>query len=186
MTNDSMTQGARANANGQIFEEQLIPLFQRNGYQVVKYSEYTHDLQLVERKKKSGINRAKAEPAYYDEMEKLVITSYPFQSIYGQKGKTEFLIVNKHQNRTIRVECKWQQTAGSVDEKFPYMYLNCVYAYDEAEVILIVDGGGYKPGARAWLEQAVANKWLIPEDSPKSIQLMTISEFTAWFNKHMC
>lgn len=63
------------------------------------------------------------------------------------------------------------------------MYLNCIYGYTEVEIILIVDGGGYKPGARAWLDKVISEKWLIDEKKPKSIQLMTISEFTAYFNK---
>ncbi len=164
---DEMSQGAKANNNGKIFEQQLIPLFKMNGYTVVKHSDY--------------LKRS----AEYESLERLVITSYPFMSIYRQKGKTEFLIVNRERHRVIRVECKWQQSSGSVDEKFPYMYLNCVYGYKDPEVVLIVDGGGYKPGARAWLEQAVRVRWLLSEDDPKSIRLMTISEFTAWFNRDL-
>lgn len=185
MADDGMTQGARANANGQIFEMQLVPLFEGNGYVCIKYSEYKKDLQLVEKLENNPSARTRTKPKHYAEMDKLVIMQYPFTSIYGQEGKTEFLIVNRLKSRVIRVECKWQQAAGSVDEKFPYMYLNCLYGYEEVEVVLIVDGGGYKPGARAWLERVVEDKWLVDEENPKKISIMTISEFTAWFNKEM-
>jgi hypothetical protein len=134
---------------------------------------------------KEGTAKTKKEPKRYCDEKKLVICQYPFDSIYEHTGKTEFLIINKPKDRVIRVECKWQQDAGSVDEKFPYMYLNCIYGYEEAEIILIVDGGGYKPGARAWLEKVIDNKWLIDEENPKAIRLMTISEFTAYFNSHL-
>lgn len=178
-----MTQGGRANANGKIFEEQLVPLFSRNGYIVIKYSEWKADEELIANIE-AGTPKKKAPKRYRDE-QKLVICQYPFNSIYEHIGKTEFLIINKPKERVIRVECKWQQDAGSVDEKFPYMYLNCIYGYEEAEIILIVDGGGYKPGARAWLEKVIDNKWLIDEKNPKAIRLMTISEFTAYFNRHL-
>ena len=65
-------------------------------------------------------------------------------------GETTLYIVTLGNTycRTVRVEAKWQQAAGSVDEKYPYMLLNGIYQYPEKEIIFVVDGGGYKPGAR--------------------------------------
>lgn len=162
-----MKQGAIANVNGKIFEKQLIPLFTEHGYNVMLYSEF----------KKLGIS--------LDEAGKMVIRQYPFDSIYQHKGKTEFLLVNNERGRRIRIECKWQQAAGSVDEKFPYMYLNCIFGFEETEIILLVDGNGFKPGALAWLKQSVQDRWLLEENDPKKIQVMSISEFTAYFNRYL-
>jgi hypothetical protein len=47
----------------------------------------------------------------------------------------------------IGIECKWQRISGSVDEKFPYAYLNCIEAMPERDIIIVVDGGGAKQGA---------------------------------------
>lgn len=157
-------QGNKANRNGHILEEQLEPLFRRNGYEILPYREYL---------KRSS---------YPD---KMVIKNFPFQSIYQHTGKTEFLLVNDQLGKKIRIECKWQQSQGSVDEKFPYMYLNCIYGYEETEIILIVDGEGSKPGARQWLRSAVEGRWLVDENHAKEIQVMTLSEFTAYFNRNL-
>lgn len=164
---DDMKQGAIANVNGKIFEKQLIPLFEEHGYEVVLFSEF----------QKRGVP--------FEELPKTVIRQVPFNSIYHHKGRTEFLLVNNEKDRRIRIECKWQQSAGSVDEKLPYLYLNCVYGFEETDIILLVDGAGFKPGAVEWLKTNVKSRWLLEEDNPKQIQVMSIAEFTAYFNKYL-
>jgi SepF-like predicted cell division protein (DUF552 family) len=57
-----------------------------------------------------------------------------------------------------RIECKWQQTAGSVDEKLPYLYLNTIEAMPEDQIMIIIDGAGWKKGAVDWLRRAVNEK----------------------------
>jgi hypothetical protein len=42
----------------------------------------------------------------------------------------------------VRIECKWQQSAGSVDEKLPYLYLNAIESMPEDHVIIVYGGGG--------------------------------------------
>lgn len=168
--NGGMSQGARANTNGHTCENVLVPLFEANGYAVVAWGEY---------------KRTAASRARYDAMEKLVIKQYPYVSIYDHKGKTEFLVRNKILDREIRVEVKWQQSAGSVDEKYPYLWLNAVYAYPENEIVLIVDGGGYKPGARQWLAQVCAKRWLLDDKPSKRVSVMSLAEFIVFFNREM-
>lgn len=162
-----MKQGTIANVNGKIFEKQLIPLFEEHGYEVILFSEY----------QKRGID--------FEHLSKTVIRQVPFNSIYNHKGRTEFLLINNDKTRRIRIECKWRQSAGSVDEKLPYLYLNCVYGFEETDIILLVDGAGFKPGAVAWLKKSVRDRWLLEENNPKKIQVMSISEFTAYFNKYL-
>jgi len=96
-------------------------------------------------------------------------------------GRTEFVIVDGC--RRIRVEAKYQSAPGSVDEKYPYMLLNGIYNYPESEIIFVVDGGGYKPGARRWLENSINNNWLDYRSEGRDIKLMTIAEFAGWFNR---
>lgn len=65
------------------------------------------------------------------------------------------------------------------------MWLNCVFAFEEKDIILIVDGKGYKPGARKWLTEQVDKRWLLENQDDKRIQVMTISEFIVYFNKNL-
>mgnify|MGYP000859163936 CR=1 FL=1 len=43
-------------------------------------------------------------------------------------------------------------------KKFPYLYLNCIEAMPEKEIVIIVDGGGVKAGAITWLQETVKSK----------------------------
>lgn len=161
-SNDELTQGARANAAGKAYEDILAPLFQTYGYEVLLWSKW----------------RDRGVPI--EESGKVAIKQFPYTSIYGHCGRTEWLLVNNDRGTVVRVEVKSQRGMGSVDEKIPYMYLNAVFAYPEDDIILLVDGAGFRK-ARPWLENAVESRWLLDEDSPKDIQLFTLSEFLDYF-----
>jgi len=162
-----LSQGAKANRNGKQFEEMCIPLFENHGFTILSLPQY----RILEKKGELP--------------DKYVLKNAPFQTIYNHRGKTEFVVVDKtnaQEVRAIRIENKYQEAAGSVDEKFPYMLLNAIQAYPEKEVILVVDGNGYKPGARKWLQDRIDENWLNFE-SDRSIKLMNVIEFVAWLNK---
>lgn len=161
-SNDELSQGARANVAGKAYEDLLITLFQNYGFEVVKWSVW----------KRRGIP--------IEQSGRVAIQQFPYTTIYNHTGKTEWLIVNNDKNLVVRVEIKSQRSAGSVDEKLPYTYLNAI-AYPEDEVVLLVEGDGFKPGARAWLKNAVETRWLIPDGSKKHIQMMNLSEFIQHF-----
>lgn len=161
--NYQRSQGAQANLNGKIFEDMCIPLLAQHGFIILSYKEFETMRKL---------------PVRY------VVQQMPYITIYGHKGRTEMVIVDQVQNRVVRVENKYQQAAGSVDEKYPYMYLNAVFAYEEPEVIFVIDGGGFKPGAKKWLIDRINENWLDYRSMGKSIQLMTIAEFINWVNRN--
>lgn len=161
---EKMTQGAQANLNGKIFENMMIPIFEAHGYKVLSESD--------------AIKR----PHLLDGVTRYVLRNAKYTTIYNENGKTEFVIVNEE--RRIRVENKYQSAAGSVDEKFVYTLLNAIEAYPEKEVIIVIDGDGYKPGARKWVSDHIKNNWLNFKEF-KSIKLFTIMEFVNWFNKEM-
>ena len=156
-----VTQGAKANLNGKVFEQMVIPIFKANGFEIFTGNELNK-------------KRLTDKPLRY------VVKNATYKTIYGETGRTEFVIVVG--KRKIRIEIKYQSVAGSVDEKYPYMLLNAIYQYPEKEVIFIVDGGGYKLGARRWLETNIKNNWLDFMETGKNIKLMTIIEFMSWFN----
>ena len=159
-----ITAGAKANLNGKIFEDMCKPIFINHGYKIFKESE-------IER-----------NPSLIDGVDKYVISNAKYLSIYNHIGRTEFVIVKGE--RRVRVENKYQAASGSVDEKFVYTLLNAIEAYPEKEAIIIIDGDGYKPGARKWVEDRINENWL-DYNKHIDIKLMRIVEFLQWFTKEM-
>ena len=71
-------------------------------------------------------------------------------SIYGKKRIVDFALY--HPQRwpdCLVLQCKWQTSSGSVDEKYPYEVENIAHA--KFPTIIVLDGGGYSEGARQWL-----------------------------------
>jgi len=96
-------------------------------------------------------------------------------SIYGTKRQCDFLVMNKEKfPEGLIIECKWQQSSGSVDEKYPFTVLNIEKI--GVPTIILIDGGGYKAAALEWLREQVS-----PEKS--LIGVYTMSEFQIAMNK---
>lgn len=160
---ESRTQGNQANQTGNVLEQTIASTFASKGFEVLMYREWI-----------------KHPDAHSSD---LLLKNVPYDTIYGHKGNTEFLLKSERLDLEVRIECKWQQVAGSVDEKFPYLYLNCIETMSENEIILIVDGGGYKAGALAWLKAAVQER-RYQTDPAKEIRVFSLVEFLTWANKN--
>ena len=156
------TQGNAANSSGNVFEQAVISTMTAKGFQVAMYREW------------------QKSPSLYGG--ELLLKNVPYNTIYGHQGNTEFLLKSTSRNIEIRIECKWQQAAGSVDEKFPYLYLNCIEAMPESHIIILVDGGGYKQGAINWLNTTVNSRRYQSQNNGKTIQVMNLVEFIRWAN----
>jgi len=153
-------------------ENAAIPLIALSSlnYTPVKIHSYFHDHSDYIKK-----------PAKYGS--ELLLKNVPYTTLYGSRGYTEFLLRSSKYNLETRIECKWQQKAGSVDEKLPYTYLNCVEAVPEDDVIILVDGGGFRDGSISWLRQAAANRLHVPTGKPnKIVRVMSTTEFMTWAN----
>jgi len=96
-------------------------------------------------------------------------------SIYETKRKCDFLVINNEKFPDgLIIECKWQQSSGSVDEKYPFTIFN-IFKIGVPTIILL-DGGGYKRNAMVWLkEQVNPNRALIG--------VYNMAEFQALVNK---
>lgn len=185
MHNKDVKQGTLANKSGKTAESILLPLFNAYDYYITKYSN------IIKRPDLLNTN-------------KIILENAPFKSIYNHDGKTEYLLINKLKNRKIRIEVKNQQQSGSVDEKLPNLFLNTIFSYPENEIILILDGNGWKNGAIAWIKNAVneysnnfdlyvkslkelsfmlANKHI--NVTKKIIHVMNFSEFLAYFSTEL-
>ena len=164
MTESLPTQGGTANQQGSILEKTVIPTFEARGFEIIKYSDW------------------KKKPDKYGT--DLLLKHVPYTTIYGHQGYTEFLAQSKRYNLNHRIECKWQQSSGSVDEKFPYLYLNCIEAMPEQDIIIIAGGGGMKKGAIPWLKRVVLERRYLPSGAAeKNIQVFSIEEFLLWANQ---
>lgn len=166
-------QGSYANSSGNTLESTVRSVLESKGFKCFKYSEYSNY--------KRNHTPEQIRDRYGTE---LLLKNVPFTTIYGHPGKTEFLLRSAKYDLEIRIECKWQEASGSVDEKFPYVYLNAIEAMPEKDIIIIADGGGAKPGSIQWLKTVAANKMYIPESKQdKNIKVMSLSEFIRWTNQ---
>lgn len=76
-------------------------------------------------------------------------------SIYETKRKCDILVLNQEKFPDgLIIECKWQQSSGSVDEKYPFTLFNIIKI--AVPTIILLDGGGYKPAAMRWLKDQVS------------------------------
>lgn len=82
------------------------------------------------------------------------------KGIYGTPIRCDFILRNSaiHPEGLI-IESKWQQSKGSVDEKFPYLERNIREKYP-FDTIVVLDGGGYKPSADEWLRSKVGGNFI--------------------------
>jgi hypothetical protein len=158
-------QGTLANIGGNLLERTVKEVFLSKGFTLINYRKWQ-----------------KAPEKYGKE---LLLTNVPFTTIYKHFGNTEFLASSEKYNFKIRLECKWQQVSGSVDEKLPYLYLNCIEAMPEDYIIIIIDGGGFKAGSITWLKEAAKQNKYNEAGVMKSILVFSLAEFIAWANKNL-
>lgn len=157
------SQGGLANKSGSVLEGIVKGALMPHGFRVIQH----RDLERLPE----------------NEKDELLIQNAPYTTLYGSKGKTEFLLKSKKYGLEVRIECKWQQSAGSVDEKLPHLYLSAVDAMPENDVIILIDGNGFRDGAITWLRNAVDNRLYVPvEKSRKNVMVMSATEFMTWAN----
>ena len=156
-------QGDLANIGGNVLERMVKEVFLSKGFVLLNYRKW------------------QKSPSKYGK--ELLLTNVPFTSIYQHSGNTEFLASSEKYKFKIRIECKWQQSSGSVDEKLPYLYLNCVEAMPEDYIIIVIDGGGFKKGAVKWLQEAAKGNKYNDTGVIKSILVLSLPEFIAWANR---
>lgn len=97
---------------------------------------------------------------------------------YKHELNADFVVYDPNKKeKYIIIECKSQTSAGSVDEKYPYLNENIKHKYPY-KTIVILDAPAAKKGAKVWLkEQEKTN------DKLKVFQ--DFSEFRAWAIKNL-
>ena len=158
-----MKKGRKINITGSQLEKAVQTVLLEKGFEIEMYRKW------------------KANTDSYGK--ELLLKNVPFTTIYGHGGNTEFLLLSEKYNLKIRIECKWQQSAGSVDEKLPYLYLNTIEAMPEKDIMILIDGDGFKPGAKTWLKNAIEQKLYTSEENCDiNIRVFSLTEFFTWAN----
>ena len=145
-----MSQGIEANHSGRFLETVVENEFRLGGIEAFPYSQQKENGDLF--------------------ATRMLLRNVPYESIYGCNSKSEFLFRDFYMGRDIRIECKWQQEGGSVDEKFPYLLMNARVTMPEYEIWFVVDGGGAREKAIEWLRKQCA------QTADKKLLVMTVPE----------
>lgn len=82
------------------------------------------------------------------------------RDIYGKRRRVDFILYHPVKwPESLVIQCKWQASSGSVEEKYPFEVLSI--NLDGIPAIIVLDGGGYSDGAATWLRgQAGKNRLL--------------------------
>jgi len=151
-------QGAIATSHGAKFESKIAKVVTERGFEQRSYADWHDD----------------GEPPG-----EWLLTNVPYVTLYGSKGRTEFLLLSAARGLRIRIEAKWQSSQGSVDEKLPHLYLNALKAMPEDTVFIVIDGPGWRPGGLEWLKKAAADK-AFADRLEKVVRIMNLADFRAW------
>jgi hypothetical protein len=159
------TQGARANKSGEILENHVETTLRAHGYFHVCSSG-------TKKRHKDFILNSIFLPKRYAKQ------VYIGTGIYQTDIYVDFYIVGLPLMASgLIIECKWQESSGSVDEKFPYLNLNIQHSYP-APTIVVIGGEGMREGAIDWLKQRVT-------DNQNLLAVYSLDRFIAWANKHL-
>jgi hypothetical protein len=137
LSSGTISSGTKANITGNRLEKFVEQALQDAGY--IEF--LGHKLQVFDNRKTIGGKQY---------LKQLRVG----ETIYSTSRKCDFFIVNrdKFENDLI-IECKWQQSGGSVDEKYPFLLHNIVKT--GIPTVILLDGGGFKRAAMKWLKDQV-------------------------------
>ena len=132
-----MVRGSRANKRGRTLENAVSDLLEED-YQRVSAARFFALREL-------------RQPIF---TEQCVIG----RDIYGKNRRVDFILYHPQRwPACLVIQCKWQSSTGSVEEKYPFEVLSI--QLNEFQTIVVLDGGGYSAGAENWLKgQAGKNK----------------------------
>lgn len=134
-----MNAGKFANSAGKRLENFVAEHLEQRGYRLVKRDKFHSEKKLK-------------EPIY--------ATQYNVgKGIYGKKRFVDLILYHPVLHPAcLCVQCKWQASGGSVEEKFPYEVESI--AKGKYSTIFVLDGGGYSLGSRQWLESQAGRRKL--------------------------
>ena len=122
---------ALANRSGQRLEENVSSILEDRDYQFIPSLRFFPARELE-------------QPIYTRQYE-------VGKDIYGKRRRVDVILYHPRLWKDcLVIQCKWQASRGSVEEKYPFEVLSI--AINEFDTIIILDGDGYTAGAKQWLE----------------------------------
>lgn len=98
-----------------------------------------------------------------------------FTSIYGKELRLDFFVVHpKRWPEGLAIECKWQSSTGTVDEKYPYVVASFLALPCPAAIFIA--GGGYNDRAR---------DWILGQESDRLIVIEGMDRIMRWANAQL-
>jgi len=126
-----MSSGQRANRRGRQLERFVAEELEDAGYQLIKPSALIFAMNYIQ------------QPIYARQVE-------VGRDLYNKTRRVDFLLFHPAlYTDGLVIQCKWQSSSGSVEEKYPFEVLNVQKG--EYDTIIILDGGGYSEGSKDWL-----------------------------------
>jgi hypothetical protein len=147
-----MSQGYEANHSGKFLEDIVQREFMARGFLFRSHGEDAGNLDMFSRR--------------------IALRNVPYCSIYDCTSRSEFVVTDG--SRKVRIECRWQEVSGSVDEKYPFLLRNAIERMPEREVLILLGGDGARAAAVNWLK-VEASRVLA-----KKIYVLNINEFPRW------
>jgi hypothetical protein len=165
------TRPLRAESTGSVAESSIRGVLTGRGFVEFGVHEALEAEPAIEQQAMFGAAQRRPRPA------RLFVAQYPIgYSIYGLPLFTDFWVRGAACSPDgLAIGVKWQQSTGSVDEKFPYLILNIQQRYP-CPAIVVADGGGQRPGALQWLRDQAAGNLLA---------VFSLAEFMAWANRNL-
>jgi hypothetical protein len=148
-----MSAGSKATKTSQNFRAQIKTTFEVNGFSEISAEEM--QVILSDRTPVSIPVFARNVEIGHD--------------IYGNQWRADFVYARGRVRRVVHA--RWQQSSGSVDQKFPFFVENAKRL--EFKSIFVLGGDGFKKGARAWLSS---------QKSLKIREVLSEEEFQEWAN----
>ncbi len=123
--------GAVANRTGQSLEDNICEILTDRGYIFIKPNSKFFPMQKMN--------------------QSIFSRQYEIgKDIYGKNRRVDIILYHPNLwKNCLVIQCKWQASAGSVEEKYPFEVLNI--KQNNYDTIVILDGGGYTKGAKQWL-----------------------------------
>jgi len=93
------------------------------------------------------------------------------KTIIGKNRRIDILVVNEELNEALALECKYQESAGTVDEKIPYA-LDDMHAMQMPGYIIYA-GNGFSDGVIHMLQSSEIAAFCLPDSETLERKLDT-------------